>query len=226
MRKARVVIFFLFAMLLMGAQTSHAHSHVFIGGSFAAGPYWGGPYYDPWYYGPSYGPYPYYYAPPDYGYLRTKIEPKEAEVWVDGRFFGTADQWDGWFKNLKLPLGLHTAQFKLRGYQSYTISFNMTPGDTTTVEHELTPVPEGQEGAVDYGTLKIKTEPMDTKIYIDGRFSTATGDEWGENGVSFPLPPGRHDVRITKPGFEEYTAQVMVSSGTTVNLDVQLKQQK
>ena len=73
----------------------------------------GGYYHRPWFYDPWYGwGYPYWYPP--YGYrgrydpsasLRLQVEPKETEVFIDGYFAGTVDDFDGFFQRLHLEPG-------------------------------------------------------------------------------------------------------------------------
>ena len=221
----KIFLAFFFAVSLVGvfAQKSQAHGHVYVGGGVAVGPAWGyyGPgWYDPWGYGPSYY---YYEPPPNYGYLKTDVEPDKAEVWVDNRFFGTADDFDGWFHHLKLPLGIHTAQFRLKGYKTYSVSFTVTPGDTTTISMKLPPVPIGEENKAELGNLKI-IAPPGSSIYVDDTYSGTTSGEWGRDGVVIPLQPGRHSVRVSKEGYEDYHADVLVSPDQTVSVKAEMKQ--
>jgi len=108
------------------------------------------PWYDPFYYNPMYPQYPpagyYYVQPPDYGYLKTSVEPNAAEVLVDGKLFGHVEDFDGPVNHLKLPLGVHEVQFRMPGYRSYTVNFTVTPGDTTEVRYDLTALPGDSGG--------------------------------------------------------------------------------
>ena len=209
-------------MSLIGISAQQSQARVYVGGSVGFGPAWGyyGPgWYDPWWYGPQY----YYEPPPNYGYLKTDIEPDKAEVWVDNRFFGTADEYNGWFHHLKLPLGVHTAQFRLKGYKTYTVSFTVTPGDTTKIEKELPPVPPGEENKEELGTLRVLAPPG-ASIYVDDVYSGTTNGEWGRDGINIPLPPGRHSLRVSKEGYEDYKADVMLSPDQTVSVKAEMKE--
>jgi hypothetical protein len=124
---------------------AHGHSHVSIGAGVYIGPGWYGPYYDPWYdpwYGPGYYYPPRYYYPED-GFLQTTIEPDTAEVWVDGKYFGVARDFDGATGSLKLWPGEHQAEFRMPGYKTYTVDFAIRPGSTTAVDYDLVPLGEG-----------------------------------------------------------------------------------
>ena len=205
------------------AVDAEARGH-FRGGVYIGVP-WYGPWYDPWYYGPWYGPgygyaYPPYYAQPsEYGYLKTVVKPAATEVWVDGKRFGVADDFSGWFHALKLPLGVHEASFRLRGYKTYTVSFTITSDDTTTVTHDLTTITSGTEDAADTGVLVVTTEPSGADVYIDNALTANTGDT---GHISAVLTAGRHDVRIVKAGYKVFFATAMVGAGGEVNLNAKL----
>ena len=69
------------------------------------GPYggWGYPYYGGWYYGSS---------------MRIEIQPKQAEVYVDGWRAGTVDDFDSWYQSLNLEPGGHEIVLYLDGYKT------------------------------------------------------------------------------------------------------------
>jgi hypothetical protein len=84
---------------------------------------WG--FYAPWYY----PPYPYYYG----GYIVTTVriqaEPKNAEVYVDGRFAGVVDEFDGFFQGLRVEPGGHDLSLYLEGYRSVSQRVYVGPGE-------------------------------------------------------------------------------------------------
>jgi hypothetical protein len=115
-------------------------------------------YYDPFWWGPGYGygydPYGYYggYGQ-GYGYggsyrygeaigqLRFKVKPREAEVYIDGYFSGTVDDYDGTFQRLDLTEGPHHVELKLAGYAALTFEVNILPNETVTYRGHLEPRP-------------------------------------------------------------------------------------
>ncbi len=133
-------------------------------------PYWGGyglgymGYYDPLWWGFSYG-YPYYggydpYGGSGYGYygyggsaytpseryetgsVRLKVKPKEAEVYADGYYMGTVDQFDGTWQHLELEAGPHRVELRLKGYQPLVFEVRIQPGKTITYQGELEKLPQ------------------------------------------------------------------------------------
>ena len=97
-----------------------------------------GGYYDPWYGGYPSDPQPYYSSSFDEdGKLRLKIKPRDAEVYVDGYFVGTVDDFDGIFQRLHLETGAHRIEVRAAGYEPLMIDVRITPEHTTTYQGEL-----------------------------------------------------------------------------------------
>jgi PEGA domain len=117
-------------------------------------------YYDPFYYGGyGYGS-PYGYG--GYGYgggygggtggygvsqsyretggVRLKVDPKQAQVFVDGYYVGVIDSFDGVFQKLELEGGGHKIELKADGFEPFTFDVLVTPGETTTYKGEMKPI--------------------------------------------------------------------------------------
>jgi hypothetical protein len=111
-------------------------------------PFWGYGY--PYYYGyPAYGPYPYPYpaaygnvVPYGYGYggysgrpyggLRIDLPQRDAEVYVDGYFVGTVDNFDGAAQQANLEAGPHQIEIRSPEFETIHFSVNVEPGRTIT----------------------------------------------------------------------------------------------
>ena len=112
-------------------------------------------YYDPFWWG--YWTYPYGYvwdplwAEPAYygeegyygqepvgqGGLKLKVEPKSAEVYVDGNLAGTVDDFDGVFQRLELEAGPHHVEIRAPGYRTVGFDVRIDPDQTVTYRGEL-----------------------------------------------------------------------------------------
>jgi PEGA domain len=118
-------------------------------------------YYDPWYGGYGYG-YPGGYGD-DFGYggysgggysgggggygvsqsyrdngsLRLKIDPKQAQVYIDGYYVGLVDSFDGAFQKLGIEGGGHRVELKAEGYEPLQFEVLITPGETVTYKGEM-----------------------------------------------------------------------------------------
>jgi hypothetical protein len=119
----------------------------FFGAYGYGNPYWGYGY--PYYYGyPAYGAYPYSYpaygnvVPYGYGYggysgrpyggLRIDLPQRDAEVYVDGYFVGTVDNFDGVAQQANLEAGPHQIEIRSPEFETIQFSVNIEPGRTIT----------------------------------------------------------------------------------------------
>ena len=100
-------------------------------------------YYDPfwWGYG-GYDGYGYgaaggYYEEAARGSLKLKVEPKTAEVYIDGYYMGVVDDFDGTFQKMDLEAGPHRVEIRAIGYQTITFDVRIDPNDTVTYRGEL-----------------------------------------------------------------------------------------
>ena len=124
------------------------------------------PYYRPYYYAPFglyggyagwsswYGGYPFLYAqypypryyPRYYDYssaARLQVEPRHAEVFIDGYFVGTVDDFDGWLQRLNVAPGEHELTVYLKGYRTFRQNVLFRPGSTLKIEHVMQPLAAG-----------------------------------------------------------------------------------
>jgi hypothetical protein len=120
-------------------------------------------FYDPWYpfgyrgygtlgFGPRYGFYDGYGAS---GAIRIQAKPRETEVFVDGYYAGTVDDFDGIFQRLYAEPGEHTLELYLPGYQSVRENVDLQPGRTSTLELTMQPLGAGDPQPLrpDAGTI-------------------------------------------------------------------------
>jgi hypothetical protein len=143
----------LFAAAPMRADGGHGHGHVVVGvggwgWGWGVGWGWGG-------WGGYYG-YPGYY--PGYGYgqhmpwgvVDTDIDPEEAFVYLDGKYIGTADDFDGWPDYLYLGPGHYRIEFRLPGYETVTKEVDSRPGMYVDFKDKMRKVP----GSAEYGSYE------------------------------------------------------------------------
>jgi hypothetical protein len=110
-------------------------------------------YYDPytWYGYDAYHGYPryssygggYYGGAQGYytGELRLRVEPRHAEVYVDGYFAGHVDDFDGTFQALRLEEGPYRIEIVAPGYETLEFEVRVQPGRKITYRGELRPRP-------------------------------------------------------------------------------------
>jgi hypothetical protein len=78
-----------------------------------------------------------------YGYpvgeLRLKVEPRDAQVFIDGYYAGRVDDFDGVFQSLRLEEGEYQVEIVLPGYEPLAFDVRIFPGEKTTYEGDLIP---------------------------------------------------------------------------------------
>jgi hypothetical protein len=143
------------AILLASAVApapASAQGHVAVGVGFG---YYRPYYYRPYFYGPWYGlgypgypayygyPYPYYGYYDLSGSLRLQVSPRETEVFIDGYFAGTVDDFDGVFQRLNVEPGDHDIELYLPGHRSVQQKLYLQPGKTAHVRLAMQPLAPG-----------------------------------------------------------------------------------
>ena len=109
-----------------------------------------GAYYGYYGYGPYYGAWPYYQPGPYYGpydlsgNVRTQVAPRQTEVFIDGYFAGTVDDFDGVFQRLHIEPGDHDVELYLPGHRSFQQRLYLQPGRTFNIKHTMVPLGPGE----------------------------------------------------------------------------------
>ena len=123
--------------------------------SFGYGPYGRGSFYFDLYYNsyvfypPAVARYDYYgsyYG--TYGYptgeLRLQVRPRDAQVFIEGAYAGTVDDFDGTFQSLRLEQGEYKVEIVLPGYEPLDFDVQIVPGEKVTYKGDLIPEQQGQ----------------------------------------------------------------------------------
>jgi hypothetical protein len=69
------------------------------------------------------------------------VKPRDAEVWVDGYYAGSVDDFDGIFQSLKLDLGAYRIEVRKPGFETITFDVRVQPDRTITFRGEMKPLP-------------------------------------------------------------------------------------
>ena len=182
------------------------------------------------------------------GSARLQISPRNAQVYIDGRFVGLVDDFDGSFQQLHVEAGQHQLQVSLEGHRTYTENVLFTSGTTVRLQGKLEPLRPGEpeepkpapspvrrppdayqrpaprtelraNEPAEFGTLSTRVMPADAVILVDG-------ESWarpqGENRFSIDLAEGPHQVEVRKEGFRPYVRTIDILAGRTFTLNVSL----
>lgn len=194
--------------------------------------------------------------PPPYGYdmsasLRLQVEPKATEVFVDGYWAGTADDFDGFFQRLHLEPGDHDIELYLDGHRPFRQKIYLQPHATFRIRHDMAPLAPGETAdprpvprerpdrterpgryeppgrddrseRTGFGTLALRVRPQDAEIAIDGAVWERPE---GVQRFEIELPAGPHRLEIRKDGFAVYERTVRVRRGDTTAINVSLSKE-
>lgn len=130
------------------ARSGNGRAVIVVGGVY-------GPSYGSWWWGPrGYGPYPRPYGPyvRPYRYdsssaIRIEVDPRDAEVYLDGYLVGTVDDFDGFFQRLRVRPGEYEIEIFKDGYRSTRQAVYVAPGRTLGLKFAMEPLAPGDPPA-------------------------------------------------------------------------------
>ena len=81
------------------------------------------------------------YSEFDTGYLRLRVSPRQAQVFVDGYFAGEVDDYDGIVQGLRLESGTYHIEIVAPGYETLEFDVRIIPGQKINYRGDLRPRP-------------------------------------------------------------------------------------
>jgi tetratricopeptide (TPR) repeat protein len=149
----------------------------------------------------------------------------------------------GFFMFDFVPSGSYTLQTDLRGYQTVKDNVTITKNQATTISILLSPkylselpdksseetisserpapenvASEGTEVEGRYGAINIESNVSEPMVMVDDRM-LGTGNKAYKN-----ISMGKHSLRITKEGYQDWTQKIEVKHGKTLNLKINLSE--
>jgi len=129
-----------------------------------------------------------------------------ASIWIDGTDHGAAP-----FHG-SLPLGRHTFEARADGYATVTQTTNIASAAAVNVAMVLTELRHE-------GKAKVVATPAGGAIEIDGRLV-------GESSWEGVLPSGGHLLTVKKPGFLDYSSDLVVTDGQSRVVQIGLNEDR
>ncbi|MCE5299028.1 MAG: PEGA domain-containing protein [Methanoregulaceae archaeon] len=164
------------------------------------------------------------------GTLSVTSTPSGAAVYLDGMLKGTTP-----ISITGVSSGVHQLKVTRQGYEDYSTGVTIPTGQTATVPVTLkvqsstttvpttvptlipTTVPTQVPSGTGTGTLSVTSTPSGAMVYLDGVFKGIT--PISITGVS----SGAHQLKVTRPGYEDYSTGVTIPTGQTATVPVSLK---
>jgi tetratricopeptide (TPR) repeat protein len=149
----------------------------------------------------------------------------------------------GFFMFDFVPSGSYTLQTDLRGYQTVKDNITITKNQTSTISVLVSPkyltglpdkssveiapsekpafgnvTAEGTQAEEEYGAINIESNVSEPVVMVDDRM-LGTGNKAYKN-----VSMGKHSLRITKEGYQDWTQKIEVKHGKTLNLKINLSE--
>jgi len=153
------------------------------------------------------------------GKLKIKVTPAQAYVFVDGNAIREGSH------SLSLSPGKHTVVVVNYGYKISTQDVTIEAGKSTPLEVKLDP--QGDKVAGPYGMIMIEDKPEGKAAvllngkkpaYFVGNVDEFNHDWWWHQNLL--VPPGTHQVTVTREGKELFNGSVTVKAGEKVVIHV------
>ncbi|MBN1166435.1 MAG: PKD domain-containing protein, partial [Methanospirillaceae archaeon] len=145
------------------------------------------------------------------GVISVSSTPGGAEVYIDDEYIGITP-----VTKTGLSYGAHRVRISLEGYKPWEKTVYPLPGKPVEIQAVLEP--SGHET----GSINIQLAPQWSTVYLNGL-------EQGQTKQSVPfilsnLQEGTYEIKVTRPGFEDYQNRVPVYSGQTTKIYVRMTQ--
>lgn len=125
------------------------------------------------------------------GYVKAKVNPGRAGVFIDGKYVGPAANFRIARKYAVAP-GEHEVRLVEPRYEEYVTKVTVQSGKTATVSQALKAVPPAKPP---FGRLRTVSADKFAAVYINDRFF-GHADEFSNSSQGVLLNPGTYDVRI------------------------------
>lgn len=125
------------------------------------------------------------------GYLKTKVSPGRAGVFVDGKYMGPAANFR-FARKYALPAGEHEVRLSEPRYQDAVARIDIRDGKTTTLRQALKPLPPAKPP---FGVLRTIYPEKYAAVYVNGKYMGHV-DEFDNVSEGLKLNPGEYEVKI------------------------------
>lgn len=153
------------------------------------------------------------------GYVRVASEPPGAYVYIDNVYRATTTSSGSDAPVIDVTANVqHTGRIVKSGYEDFTGTFTVKPGEITDFKTTLDPVPTPST----FGTIGVASTPGGGEVYIDGTYYGLTPTQSG-SFLTQDVLPGTRTVTVRMDGFNPYTTKVTVDSGQRKDVQATLQ---
>jgi serine/threonine protein kinase len=145
-------------------------------------------------------------------FLRIQAKPA-AQVLIDQKPSGTVGS-DGTV-SLNVPPGEHSVQLTLQGFEPYSASITLSPGEHESLVAQMNPAPPPPPAPVELGMLVLRSNIAGADILVDGQLKGFT--ERANEPMNLQLNQGAHKVQLKKSGYNDSSEQAIEISAKQEN---------
>jgi hypothetical protein len=125
------------------------------------------------------------------GYLKAKVNPGRAGIFVDGKYIGPAANF-GVSRKYAIPAGQHEIRLSEPRYEEFVTKVSIEPGKTARLNETMKALPLPKPP---FGVLRTICPDKFAAVYVNGRFMGHAG-EFNNPSQGLKLNPGEYKVRI------------------------------
>ncbi len=129
------------------------------------------------------------------GYLKTKVNPGRAGVFIDGKYVGPAENFRVGRK-YTVAAGEHEVKLLEPRYEDVVTKVTIQPGKTTKLAETMKALPPAKPP---FGRLRTISADKFAAVYVNDRFMGHAG-EFNNPTQGLKLNPGTYTVKIVPPG--------------------------
>jgi len=148
----------------------------------------------------------------------SKVE-NTSGVWVDGQYVGYLNELKGSKKLLLLP-GDHEIIVRQGGYLDFVQKLSVRAGEKQTISVKMEKDTRVTLPKIT-AEIKLDVKPNRAAVFVDGVFVGHVA-EFGGIGRALLVAPGRHEIKITLPGYQtfETAIELMANQKSTLKTEM------
>jgi hypothetical protein len=146
------------------------------------------------------------------GYLKTKVDPGRAGVFIDGKYVGPAGNF-GVGRRYAVTAGEHEVRLSEPRYEDVVTKVTIQPGKTVDLAQTMKALPAPKPP---FGRLRVFAPDKFEAVYVNGKFMGHVG-EFNNSMQGLLLNPGEYAVKVVPvTGGAGHEEKVKVEAEKTV----------
>lgn len=125
------------------------------------------------------------------GYLKTKVNPGRAGVFIDGKYVGPAGNF-GVGRKYAIAAGEHEVKLLEPRFEEVVTKVTIQPGKTTKLAQTMKALPPAKPP---FGMLRTTSKDKFAAVYINDRFMGHAG-EFNNSTQGLKLNPGAYTLKV------------------------------